>query len=117
VGAKPEGNTACRCNIRKLGKQSISYRACRRKKTWWRNLKEVAQVRLTVRGQAITGKAVVLKPDSDSEKILEGFGLYLDRFPALIKYHHSQVETDGSFNSEELRRAAMQAVIIRVELE
>jgi deazaflavin-dependent oxidoreductase (nitroreductase family) len=86
------------------------------KKTWWRNLKEAATVRLTVRGQAMAGKAVVLKPDSDSETILEGFGLYLRRFPAIAKANQINLVADGSFNAEELRRAAMQAVIIRVEV-
>jgi deazaflavin-dependent oxidoreductase (nitroreductase family) len=86
------------------------------KKTWWRNLKEAATVRLTVRGQAMAGKAVVLKPDSDSETILEGFGLYLRRFPAIAKANQINLVADGSFNAEELRRAAMQTVIIRVEV-
>lgn len=86
------------------------------KKTWWRNLKEAATVRLTVRGQAMAGKAAVLKPDSDSETILEGFGLCLRRFPAIAKANQINLVADGSFNAEELRRAAMQAVIIRVEV-
>jgi deazaflavin-dependent oxidoreductase (nitroreductase family) len=86
------------------------------KKTWWRNLKEAALVRLNLRGQAMAGQAVVLKPETDSKAILEGFGLYLRRFPALIKVHQLGVEADGSFNAEELRLAAMQAVVIRVEV-
>lgn len=85
-------------------------------KTWWRNLKEAAPVRLTVRGQALAGKAVVLKPDSDSETIVEGFGLYLRRFPAMAKVFAIQAEASGSFKAEELRQAAMKAVVIRVEL-
>ena len=85
-------------------------------KTWWRNLNEAAPVQLTLRGQNLAGNAVVLKPEADSEAILDGFGAYLQRFPALIKYQHIHVEADGSFNPEELRLAARQAVIIRVEL-
>jgi deazaflavin-dependent oxidoreductase (nitroreductase family) len=85
-------------------------------KTWWRNLKDAAPVRLTVRGQSLSGTGVVLKPEADSEAILEGFGLYLRCFPALIKYHHVGVEADGSFNAGELRQAAMQAVVLRVEV-
>jgi deazaflavin-dependent oxidoreductase (nitroreductase family) len=86
------------------------------KKTWWRNLKEAAPVQLSLRGQALAGKAVVLKPETDSEEILEGFGQYLRRFPAMTKAHHIDVEADGRFNCEELHLAAMKAVIIRVEL-
>ena len=85
-------------------------------KTWWRNLKEAAPVRLALRGQTLAGNAVVLKPGTDAEAILAGFSLYLRRFPALIKYHNIHVESDGNFNVADLRLAAMQALIIRVEL-
>jgi deazaflavin-dependent oxidoreductase (nitroreductase family) len=85
-------------------------------KTWWRNLKEAAPVQLALRGQNLSGNAVVLKPDSDSEAILAGFDLYLRRFPALTKDHHIRLEANGKFNSEDLRQASIQAVIIRVEL-
>ena len=85
-------------------------------KTWWRNLKETAPVQLTLRGQTLAGNAVVLKADTDSAAILEGLGLYLRRFPALAKVHHIRRLADGSFTSEELRLAATQAVIIRVEV-
>jgi pentose-5-phosphate-3-epimerase len=64
----------------------------------------------------LAGTAIVLKPDTDSEAIQEGFGLYLRRFPALIKYHHIRVEVDGSFNPEQFQQAAKQAVMIRVKL-
>jgi deazaflavin-dependent oxidoreductase (nitroreductase family) len=86
------------------------------KKTWWRNLKEAAPVRLTVRGQSLTGTGVVLKPETDSEEILEGFGMSLRHFPALTKDYHIGVEADGSFNVKDLQKAARQAVIIRVEV-
>ena len=60
--------------------------------------------------------AVVLKPETDLEEILEGIGLYLRRFPALTKVYHIGVEADGSFNAKDLQQAAKAAVIIRVEL-
>jgi deazaflavin-dependent oxidoreductase (nitroreductase family) len=86
-------------------------------KTWWRNLIETAPVQLTLRGQKVAGHARVLKAEIDSEAILAGFGVYLQRFPALIKYHHIRVETGGSFNAADLQKAAAQVVIIRVELD
>ena len=85
-------------------------------KTWWRNLKEAAPVQLTLRGQNLAGNAVVLSPQADSEAILAGLGVYLRRFPALIKSQQLRVEADGSLNAEELRQTAMRAVIIRVVL-
>jgi len=85
-------------------------------KTWWRNLKEAAPVQLTLRSQTLVGNAIVLKPDTDAEAIRLGFELYLRRFPTLAKAHHIRREADGSFITGELQQAAMQAVIIRVEL-
>jgi len=86
------------------------------KKTWWRNLKEAAPVQLRLHGESVAGKARVLKADTDAEEIVEGFRGYLRRFPGMAKVHHVSVQADGSFNAEELRLAARQAVIIRVEL-
>jgi len=85
-------------------------------KTWWRNLKEAGSVQLTLRGKSVAGNARVLKADSEMEAIIAGFEVYLRRFPALVKANHIGLAADGSFNAEELQRAAAQAVIIRVEL-
>jgi deazaflavin-dependent oxidoreductase (nitroreductase family) len=85
-------------------------------KTWWRNLKEAAPVKLILRGQRLAGNAVVLKADSDAEAILEGFGVFLRRFPAMAKVNGMRAGADGSFGAEELRLAAKKAIIIRVEL-
>lgn len=85
-------------------------------KNWWRNLLEAAPVQLTLRGQTLAGNAIVLDPNSDSEAILQGLGLYLQHFPALAKANHILLQTDGRFTAEELRMAAAHAVIIRVEL-
>ena len=86
-------------------------------KTWWRNLKGGAPVQLSLRGETLTGNAILLKPDTDTEAIITGFGLYIQRFPALVKYHHVRIEPDGRFNGEDLRLAAAGVVIIRVELQ
>ena len=85
-------------------------------KTWWRNLNEAAPVKLTLRGQSRAGNAVVLKADTDAEAILEGFGVFLRRFPAMAKVIGIRRASDGSFSNKELQLAAVKAIIIRVEL-
>jgi hypothetical protein len=85
-------------------------------KTWWRNLKQVAPVQLTLHGRSLAGKGVVLKPDCDNEAILEGLDLYLRRFSRLPKYHKIQINKDGSCDAEDLRLAATKTVLIRVDL-
>ena len=87
------------------------------KKTWWRNLKEDSTVQLTLRGRNLPGNSHVLRPDSDAAEILKGFGAYIQRFPALVKVHRIRTENGGNLNLEDLSRAAMQAVILRVELQ
>ena len=85
-------------------------------KTWWRNLKDGVPVQLVLRGQTLAGNGVLLKQDTDSETIVKSFGLILQRFPALAKYHHIRVEADGSFNTGDVRQATTAVVMIRVEL-
>ena len=68
-------------------------------KTWWRNLKEAAPVKLILRGQRVAGNAVVLKADTDAEAILEGFGVFLRRFPAMAKVIGIRRAADGSFST------------------
>jgi deazaflavin-dependent oxidoreductase (nitroreductase family) len=82
-------------------------------KTWWRNLKGGADVRLVVRGQVMQGKAVVL---AQEREIVKGLELYLRQFPALAKSHNIRVEADGAFNADDLQTAAANVVIIRVDL-
>jgi deazaflavin-dependent oxidoreductase (nitroreductase family) len=85
-------------------------------KTWWRNLKEAAPVKLTLRGKHLAGNAVVLKPDTEADAIMAGLDVFLRRFPAMAKVIGIWRAADGSFGAEELRLAGMKAVIIRVEL-
>jgi deazaflavin-dependent oxidoreductase (nitroreductase family) len=86
-------------------------------KTWWRNLQAGAPVQVTLRGKTLTGNGFLLEHDADAEIILKGFGLYLQRFPVLAKYHHIRIEADGNFNEVDLRQAAETVVMIRVELK
>ena len=58
----------------------------------------------------------MLKADTDAEAILEGFGVFLRRFPAMAKVIGIRRAADGSFSNKELQLAAVKAIIIRVEL-
>ena len=85
-------------------------------KTWWRSLKEATPVQLTLSGQTLAGNAIVLKPNNDSEEIIAGLGLYLQRFPALAKVHHIRRAANRSFTIGELRLVVTKTVIIHVEV-
>lgn len=87
------------------------------KKTWWRNLLGGAAVRVTLRGQTLEGKGVLLDLESDREKTLKGLGQYLRRFPSLAASKGVRFEKDGSLNLEDLQRAASSFKVVCVELE
>jgi deazaflavin-dependent oxidoreductase (nitroreductase family) len=87
------------------------------KKTWWRNLRGGAQVRLVLTGKLLTGKADVLEGQSETERITHALVLYLQRFPAAAKLHNVRPAGDGSFDQNDLRLAASATVVVQVELD
>jgi deazaflavin-dependent oxidoreductase (nitroreductase family) len=87
------------------------------KKTWWRNLKGGADVRLRLKGQTLSGVGILLERESDAEEILKAFGLYLQRFPPSAKIHNVRIEADGYPNADDLLKAAEDILMIRVVLK
>ena len=85
-------------------------------KTWWRNLKAGAPVRVTLAGQTVAGSGKLLEPESELETIVKGFDLYLQRFPALAKSFQVGSDTTGQFNDGDLRAACAGLVMVRVDL-
>jgi deazaflavin-dependent oxidoreductase (nitroreductase family) len=87
------------------------------KKTWWRNLRGGAPVRVTLRGKVLEGDGRLLDPVVDAEIMAAGLGLYLRRFPALAGLHQVRTEADGTFNAADLCRVAASVVMVRVDLK
>jgi len=86
-------------------------------KTWWRNLKGGAPVRIILGGKSLAGSGLLLRQDVDAEAITKGFALYLQRFPALAKAHHVRLDANGHFNSDDIHKASAAIQMIAVELE
>jgi F420H(2)-dependent quinone reductase len=86
-------------------------------KTWWRNLRGGAPVRVTLRGKQVQGKGWVLDPAEGVEGIAAGLAVFLRRFPSLAKSFHVRPAADGAFNSEDLNKAAETIILVRIELE
>lgn len=86
-------------------------------KVWWRNLRCGAPVRLTLRGKTVTGQGCVLQNEADAEAIARGLRIYLEKFPATAGIHNIRLGEDGSFNQDDLRRAARTTIVVRVALE
>ena len=85
-------------------------------KTWWRNLKGGAQVRVTLAGQNLAANARLMEQESEAETLIKGLDLYLQRFPALAKSFKVGSDAAGHFNTADLRAASAGLVMIQVEL-
>jgi deazaflavin-dependent oxidoreductase (nitroreductase family) len=85
-------------------------------KTWWRNLRRGAQVRLWLAGKAQAGKALVLEGDADADQTAQALQTYLRCFPSAAKLHGIRMAKDGTLNPEDLRQAALSAVVVRVDI-
>jgi len=84
-------------------------------KTWWRNLRGGAPVRLRLRRQDLEARADVLD-DANRDAITGALRLYLARFPAAASAHHARRTPDGTFDVDDLQAAAAQMVVVRVML-
>ena len=86
-------------------------------KTWWRNLRGGAPVEVTLRGHHLQAFAEVLTCERDSGVIEEGLKLFLGRFPAAIRLHSIHLHANGTMDEEDLRRASISVVLVRVILK
>jgi len=84
------------------------------RKTWWRNLKDPLPVELRLRGQSVSGTAVLVSPESAADAVRAGLDAYIRRFPAFISIHHLPVDASGNLTAEGLRQAAGQCPLICV---
>jgi deazaflavin-dependent oxidoreductase (nitroreductase family) len=87
------------------------------KKTWWRNLRGGATVILRLRGKQKPGRAALLEGETDVESIAAAFTPYLKRFPPSANIYSIRIKEDGSFDLEDIRKAAKSLIIVRVDIK
>jgi hypothetical protein len=87
------------------------------RKSWWRNFREKTPVRLTLRGEVLAGNGVLLDPATQLEEIVSGIKVKLRQSPSLAPTYHIRPEPGGGWDTEDLRRAAISVVMIRVDLK
>ncbi len=87
------------------------------KKTWWRNLRGGAPVKLVLDGQLRQGQAEVWANGPDARRAASALENYLKRFPAAARMHGVSVGADGSYDSASLQKAAAGLVIVFVKLD
>jgi deazaflavin-dependent oxidoreductase (nitroreductase family) len=87
------------------------------KKNWWRNLRGGMDVQVTLKGQIMSGRGILLDHETDAEALSRGFGMYIKQFPSLAKMHNIRVEADGQLNADDVRKAAAAVKIVEVKLK
>jgi deazaflavin-dependent oxidoreductase (nitroreductase family) len=84
-----------------------------RQRTWWRNLRQGAEVGLRLQGQDRRGRAVVVEEEGlVAAALAEAARLQ----PAYARYLGLRRGPDGQWEEDGLRRAARGRVMVKVEL-
>jgi deazaflavin-dependent oxidoreductase (nitroreductase family) len=84
-----------------------------RERTWWRNLRDGAEVGLHLRGTPRRGRASVTEDEASVAAALAG---YLRRVPAYARFLGVRPATNGEPEAEGLVSAARTRVIVNVQL-
>ena len=85
-----------------------------RDRTWWRNLKSGAPVRVLVGGRELQarGEAIV-----DERTVAENLAQYFGIAPQYAKYYKVELDSMGKPSAADCTRAAKERVMVRIELE
>ena len=80
---------------------------------WWRNLKTYPDVKITLRGNEVPGKAQVFEAPEDVAREMSAF---LQPQKNMAKFYQIRLNEDGTFNQEDLLQSAQRFVLIRIEV-
>lgn len=85
----------------------------RRERTWWRNLRGGAPVKLRLAGKMLRGRGEVFEEDVRVAKYMAEF---LQRSPSLARYFGVGLDSEGKLRGEDVARAALERVMVRVKI-
>ena len=85
-----------------------------RTRHWWRNLKTIPEVVITLRGNKVKGIAEVIE---DREVVALELNHYLKPTPGMARFFNVATNPDGSFEEKDLFNSAEERVVIKVEIE
>ncbi len=86
------------------------------KKVWWHNIHANTPVKLTLRGREISAMADLLNPEQDVDIMTRALGLIFQKMTAGAGLYRVRKEADGSFNKDDLKRAAGSMIMIKINL-
>ncbi len=82
-----------------------------RSRTWWRNLRDAHQAKLTLTGRVYMVEGSVVE---EGEAVKAGLAAYFERHPRECRYYGVGMGADGRALDEDVRRVADERVIIRL---
>ncbi len=83
-------------------------------RTWWRNLRQGAPVKIRVQGKDMLGNAVAIEDETQVAKILQD---YFRSAPQIARYFGVHLQPGGEPVEEDVRQAAKNRVIVKTTLE
>ena len=84
-----------------------------RERTWWRNLRGGANVRVLLAGKGLEGRGEVIE---DEEKVAQSLFEYYRRVPKVARYVGIGLDAAGLPLSVDCEHAAQKMVMVRIEL-
>jgi hypothetical protein len=85
-----------------------------RTRTWWRNLRGSARVKLHLKGQDVEGNSEVYE---DKENIQKGLQAIIMLMPIMARYLKITLDSKGQPEAGALQKATQENVVIRVQLD
>ena len=82
-------------------------------RTWWRNVKEGAEVSMRIHGKNVNGFAEAIL---DEEAVAARVGEYLEHVPLAIKPLEVRIE-NGEANPEDAARVAKERLFVKINLD
>ena len=84
-----------------------------RERTWWRNLRQGAEVGVRLGGHDRRGRAIVVE---DEPGVVAALAQVVARLPAYARLLGARLQPDGTLEAAALQRAARTRVVVNVQL-
>jgi hypothetical protein len=82
-----------------------------RERTWWRNLRGGANVRVLLAGRSVEGRGQVIE---EEKTVAQGLFEYYSNLPRVAKYVHINLDTQGKPLFADCERAAQKLVVVKI---
>lgn len=83
-----------------------------RERTWWRNLRGGAKVRILLSGKSVEGRGQVIE---EEKAVAQSLFDYYQRVPQYAKYVQINLDAAGLPISADCERAAQKMVVVRID--